>query len=801
MKILSINNFTPIYQKNNNQKASNEDRLSCTSNPEERKLFAYQDFNIKFTGRTPEDFYAQDFNRNNMPKTMLEYLDTDYYQRQHIPPEQMMREVFKYLNNAKNFGQVKDLYPNEDLFKDLHPNNIKSKKGILPEIKVARELSDVPLLKDGNDNFGMYLLKKIYTEGKTLKEISKDFLEKDINEEYKGFVTAPVEYSTLSAYGIKYPKGAFWHSFIATRDEYKKFFVENMPKYNLEGNNSVSGSGVSSRSKVEQDELSPRPVVQKHIMKEHRRKEITKDIVDINGDLEQIKKVVVKRFRKDDPEASFIVKYMSPIMTVAAQRAHLSEEMKIFHEMEQEKGPIGKGKTMFERFWKANPQTLHLFSNAITDTISMFENVYESGGMIGINSEFERITKDSQNQKPIDFVNEEFYELVQYSKQIEPERERRYIQHDLVQKELEELLGQKENRGVEYEIKPTVQYSEPIGPLTPLEHAKKLVEQTEGAKLYEINVKNGNNIIFVNNIDKTIKGLIESESKIFPRKFASAYVKYATKDAEYSDRYKLTKALMGYIENEEDLKLFDNIDDPQIMSLAEYRKEALGTANRFCELNENEFLAASFAMIDTIAKYNKNVPDDWFSYGVFDYYANVYSQDFETSRDILIKNRDFMDNLYNSYMKPFDAHEASKIASQIMRNLMAYDYNSPDSRIDSTTRTLMKMIKETCEGNDERTKLVKGYFERLLLACPAAKVLCSKNLTKEQQLARFEFLITPIIADDVLSNISPLYALVPEYTFAKYITQLPKSVGNRVSEHRKAIFKDLKFRADNFNTM
>ena len=28
-----------------------------------------------------------------------------------------------------------------------------------------------------------------------------------------------------AAYGIKYPDHAFWKSFIATRDEYKKFFV------------------------------------------------------------------------------------------------------------------------------------------------------------------------------------------------------------------------------------------------------------------------------------------------------------------------------------------------------------------------------------------------------------------------------------------------------------------------------------------------------------------------------------------------------------------------------------------------
>ena len=225
MKILPVSFIAP--------KAVSYKKQEHNSNPieytERRNVFAYQDYNISFMGRTPEDFYAQDFNRENMPRTMRDYLDYDYETRQHIPPEQMMREVFRYIDKVDNFEYVKGLYPEEDLFKNLHENNIKSRKGILSEIAVAREVGDAPLLKDGSDNFGMYLLRKIYLEGKTIKEISKDFHEKDVNDEYKDFITEPVTYATLSAYGIKYPKQAFWHSFIHTRDEYKKFFV-TLPK-------------------------------------------------------------------------------------------------------------------------------------------------------------------------------------------------------------------------------------------------------------------------------------------------------------------------------------------------------------------------------------------------------------------------------------------------------------------------------------------------------------------------------------------------------------------------------------------
>ena len=172
-----INNNLSKYQerKKNNQQSYNEIKhIKYTNIP------VYKDYNISFSGRTPEDFYSQEFNRNNMPDSMKEYLNFNYEERQHIPPEQMMHEVFKYLEIADDFQDVKDIYPNEKLFDSLHENNQNNRSSILWEIKVAKQLSDEPLLKDGSNNFGMYLLKKIYLEGKTVKEISKDFYEKDI---------------------------------------------------------------------------------------------------------------------------------------------------------------------------------------------------------------------------------------------------------------------------------------------------------------------------------------------------------------------------------------------------------------------------------------------------------------------------------------------------------------------------------------------------------------------------------------------------------------------------------------------
>ena len=190
MQISPITQFTPIHNIANKKQHNNKNTQNpIMQNTTTRPIFAYQDFNISFSGRTPENFYAQDFNRNNMPSSMKEYLDYDYETRQHIPPEQMMGEVFKYLNVADNFEEVKSVYPNEELFQNLHENKSKNISSILYEIKTAKEMSDEPLFKDGSDNFGMYLLKKIYTEGKTVKEINKDFYEKDMNDTYKGIIT------------------------------------------------------------------------------------------------------------------------------------------------------------------------------------------------------------------------------------------------------------------------------------------------------------------------------------------------------------------------------------------------------------------------------------------------------------------------------------------------------------------------------------------------------------------------------------------------------------------------------------
>ena len=533
MKI--INNFY-IRRNPSAKQPHNQSFAADTQNPinnTKSKIFAYQDFTVNFTGRTPEDFYAQDFNLDNMPITMKHYLNYDYEQRRHIPPEQMMHEVFKYIEDAKDFDQVKLLYPNEPLFKNIHELTKKPRTGILSEIRIARELSDTPLFKDGSDNFGMYLLRKIYSEGKTIKEISKDFLEKDINDEYKGFITQPIDYSTTSAYGIRYPKNDFWHSFIATREEYKKFFV-TLPKDTVDPNR--TGLKPSSATQPHDSLGETHKVVKtpRYKLKPYKKKNLIDDIKRTDGSKEQVEKVIRKRFSKDDPEASFIIKYLSPIMTVAADRIHLSEEEKAFSEYEKANGKTGNEKTMFGRFWKANPALLEHYSKSITDTIEMFEEVYGYGGMIPINNDFEIITKNTENQKAIDYVLPEFVELLNYTQNIVPEREKRYAEHDLMQAQWERHFLDRYGEVAE-NVDETPAQTQDINAV--LSQAEE-----NGAKIYPFNLSNGTTIHLAVNPEEMLRNKICIDYDNMPKAFVRKYINFILKHPKATEDYLLAFA-------------------------------------------------------------------------------------------------------------------------------------------------------------------------------------------------------------------------------------------------------------------
>ncbi|MBR6301326.1 hypothetical protein IKR55_01165 [bacterium] len=743
MKILPLTPIQYSAVKNNQSPVKNPIQATETTGSV-GIMFGYRDYNINFTGRTPEDFYAQDFNRENMPRTMKDYLDYDYVERQHIPPEQMMKEVFKFIELADNLEDVKNIYPKEDLFRNLHENHIKSRKGILSEIKVARELSDTPLLKDGSDDFGLYLLKKIYMEGKTLKEISKDFLEKDISEEYKGFITEPVQYSTLSAYGIEYPKLPFWKSFIATREEYKKFFVtlpkdEYVPGVNAGDKTSKHHSSIKSADKTPEHE---KEVKRKYNIKSHRKREIANDLIDKKPtDMETVTKTVVKRFGKGDPEASFIVKYMSPIMTVAAERIHLSEEMKAFAENEQVNGKSSNEKTMFGRFWKQNPELLKNFSYSITDTIEMFEDIYGAGGNIGINSDLVPVTKNSTNQKIIDFVSPEFLDLLTYTQEIEPKRNQKYEKHDELQKQWEEHFveryGNPESVTEEVQAENGENLIDEFEGLSP-EQILEIEAARNNAKVYTFINDKGQKIHITANLDEVLSDELKSITRFMPTKYAQLAIRELTKEGVISDKFKLTLLVS---------KTGQVLDDPRLYSPEDYKKEYMEAETLFRIKHRKEEAAARTAMADTIVTLgHADVIDPI----IYKFSATGYKHLIEktpgiTSKqaeDILKEAKPQFDKLYDEYCRPLSKAEMNKVEMQLIDVLLHYD-TSKTILTDNDSKAMINMFKDMLKYKTKR-QAFKTFLDGALEKYPYSRSILNKNLTKAHRQAKCEELMETI---------------------------------------------------------
>ena len=186
---MKINSSFPVYQNqlNSMKKAAMQAETSGSMSREQTslsKFFGYKDYNVSFgarLNRTPEDFYSQEFNRENMPRTVRDYLFEDYEERQHMPPAQLQREAFQWLELSDTVEDVKEMYPDEELFKDLKPfSQTNARRGTLLLLRWDKAISGTKIFIDDKryKDPAMYLLKKIYLEGKTLKEINEDF-EKD----------------------------------------------------------------------------------------------------------------------------------------------------------------------------------------------------------------------------------------------------------------------------------------------------------------------------------------------------------------------------------------------------------------------------------------------------------------------------------------------------------------------------------------------------------------------------------------------------------------------------------------------
>lgn len=729
MKIakITLNEYKPFIKNKNTNNTTRQQENTVATIP---VLNAYRDYSINFRGRTPENFYEQEFNIKYMPLTMKEFLNSEYEERKHIPPEQLMSESFKYLAITDNFADVKSTYPNETLFDNLHEASLKGRSGVLSDIKLAKEMSDTPLINDGTDDLGIYLLRKIYLEGKTIKEINKDFYEKDLNPEYKGIITQPITYGTTSAYGIQYPKTDFWNSFIATRDEYKKFFV-NMPKQN-KADLKKELIQIHNNHKTEEN----KPIHRKYKIKHYQKEQIKKDIVKTKGDEEALKKTITKRFAKEDPEASFFVKYLSPIMTIAADRIHLSEELKDF--AENIKSKEDKIENLLSKFWKTHPELLEYYSTAITDTIDLFEETYENGGLLPINNEYKVITPNTSNQKAIDFVPQRFVELLNYVQTISPQRELKYIEHENEQKKWDEHFlwryGNENSSSTQKESN------------TSIEEMIEKSAKENNAKIYVLNGAKGNKIHITCNLDETVGEYFKKEFIGFPSNFINLITRKALQNPLMTENAKLSFSTIS---------IADKINDSRILEKTEQKK----IINSITSEMNKELSYASIATLDTLAARAK------FPHKIYRTMLPNHAQDDidEYSKGLLFYsgNPDFekeLNSLYDFYKIPLTNSEVNKITNMVLDYIRNFDllFSHTEKSVLFRENNFIQEIENLriqCSKYKILRQMIKKEISKNITASHIGKSLLIKNDIKEVVKSKIE-MIASILLTSVLRTMN-----------------------------------------------
>ena len=376
--------------------------------------------------RTPENFYEQQFNMEGMPETMRKYLMEDFSDRRHMPPSQMMALVFDDINLAKDVEQAKRLYPDEPLFKNLKNPSNKARTNIVAGLQALQDGSETEkLFKNGDNDLGIYILKKIYIEGKTLKEINKDF-KSEANPIFAELLPE-INYDTLSKYGIKYPKQGFWHSFYSNRENFPYTYTPR------KGIGSNIGGNFGERTIKNPAEKAELPQKRKYTMSQRDIDRISESILKGEGNAVNTKRAL-KNSNINRENYNFLFKYMSPIMSVSADRINLSERLEEFYRTNGY-GEIAstdltnlthKQGTALKEFWKLNPALREHFSNAIKDTIELFTEEYGENG-----------------------ENPRFKQLLKFAENIKPERERLKMEHLEKQKYYEEIF-----KPIAEEVKP-----------------------------------------------------------------------------------------------------------------------------------------------------------------------------------------------------------------------------------------------------------------------------------------------------------------------------------------------------------
>lgn len=686
-------NYTLLKKKSASHQANKE---NYSYNP-----VAYKDYNINFGARlfrTPENFYAQPFNKNNMPNVMMEYLNADYEDRQKMPPAQMLKLVFDDINEAKNLEQVKWIYsgqpggnPKEPLFESLTdvPNR-KARTGILAEIELMRE-NGKTLFKDGTDNLGYYILKKIYTEAKTLKEINEDF-QKDVSVHYQGL--SPIEYDTLRAYGIKFPNIAFWKSLTATREEFPYTYKPRKScKYEHDMPMGQSNTEVVPPAKKRFGNI-----------KDWQLDKLADALGKGNGSANDTKKHLKKLNIRDEASLNFVAKYMGEINSVVLEKLHVSPEMKDFFENYDNLSQSQKQK--FSAYWQ-DPERRELRSIIMKDTIKLFFDAYG-----------------------VDGQNDEFRELIDYARGIKPARIAKLQEHDRIQQEYEEMFAELDKQ-------------ESINSEANKQLEKKSVDEIlETAKSqydadsFVFDTDKGK-IIIVANLKQAFDEAIKEKFAYMPEHFVNRYARFVKSSPIVDEAYILTTLL-----SDKDIAL---PSDDRLMPKEEVLVKTTQLHKEFIDNNAITARALQQALIDSFIRLADDEDEksrcQIFKLELFDF-PSLYERVSDDLKGKLKADKNYINDKYNEYRRPLSDSEARKICIAINELLKNYDlsksifagkrgYSSMSAVYYSLSKYLNNKRLSSNDFKDNMINYIKSYGG-------SARFFIDKNVSRQQKQAKLE---------------------------------------------------------------
>lgn len=220
ISILPNYNLLAENQYKNNKIENKAQTINYTSVP------YYNDiaFQARVDKHLPRFFEA---NKERMPKTVKRFIE-GLKDKASMTPLQAQAEAFIALAGATTIAAIQTAFPKdeEDLFTTLQePSASKATRGILGVYRQDKELLDMEnrdILAD-KENLTVWLVKKIFLEGKTLDEINTDF-EKEADPEFLSLYRAkekdgqPIRPSTLKALGIQTPSSEYMQSLRFTRE-------------------------------------------------------------------------------------------------------------------------------------------------------------------------------------------------------------------------------------------------------------------------------------------------------------------------------------------------------------------------------------------------------------------------------------------------------------------------------------------------------------------------------------------------------------------------------------------------------